>query len=552
MPDSYKKKERINPFKERLIEETKEQIAYLVKRFGHISCTIHNSMLALNLDDLLRRMQFKTSTEDEEDQKMLLRHIALSLHKKHMVLLQYRSTHHDTGDLISILRSIKNAAPSLSFESLLPILSANYSSHRQQEIFQSLGCFGVKQVIFLTPGASLERNMEEVIESLGKYANLLISEENGKEIEDIRNAEESAETKQIKKYYRYIEQGRRLEDAGEFEKAIGCYTEAINLNPGYDILMKRGNSYYKNRQFIPALHDFKSASILENSAPEPYTRISTCCFLLVKDDIKNKRDDLARKRCAVALKYLKEARNIVEELISRNAHTPERLPPAPYQGIISALVESDLRGSTGLDEERGRIDAYTKNLMRKVANYDEIAQEISIDARLDLATLYARTSSYEKAERIFRQVIVEAPEYAVPAFNNYAVELRKNGQDEKAYHIYLELLDNKGEIPERGVIIDNMITAGLSYAYSLREGFHHEKAIKLYKNLLSFQPPEKEWILCELAVTYLEAGNKQEASYRFLEALFINPHIRKQSRFNRYRTLQKLKEFISSTLQDEE
>jgi len=66
-------------------------------------------------------------------------------------------------------------------------------------------------------------------------------------------------------------------------KAIELFTQAIELKPDFNSLMKRGDAYFKIREYLSALRDYRDGNRLERQQPDPNSKISICSFNLVKE-----------------------------------------------------------------------------------------------------------------------------------------------------------------------------------------------------------------------------------------------------------------------------
>jgi tetratricopeptide (TPR) repeat protein len=337
--------------------------------------------------------------------------------------------------------------------------------------------------------------------------------------------------------------------SGKFEEAIKSFSEAIALGPNFKALMDRGDAYYMAREFLPALCDYREAARLEKTTPDPFAKIGACCLSLVKSTAQNGGAAKAKQWFEMGLKYLGDAETIVRKMEHDNQLSPEKLPPTPYAPILSALSENDIRGSgvEGIDE---KLDAFAAKVLQKTFAQADSTSDTSAETRIDRAILLTRYRQYEEAEKIFRAVVAEDPVQAAPAFNNLAVELRKNEQNGKAFEIYRELL--AGDVPDREIIIENMKLAGLKHSAELKESMQYDDAIAVYRTILEHRPKNREWVLCELAHTYLELQDQARAANTFMEAIYVNPKLMESDKFAPYKDLGSLrKEMIKKLMESE-
>jgi tetratricopeptide (TPR) repeat protein len=419
----------------------------------------------------------------------------------------------------------------------------SYSSQKQQDIFRLLGSFGIQYASFLTSNTAVDTNIEEILKDLLSFQKMIAGQ--GLPDKKAPAAAKVGDMGNIEKYKDLMARGEELFQKGKYEEAIKAFTEVISLHPNFTALLERGDAYYKSKKFMPALTDYREANKLEQTVPTPYSKIASCCFVLIKENKGN--PEKIKTLFALGMKHLKEAESLTDKMVKTKAGSPEKMPKSPYGSVVAALGEADFRGMD-LENFEKEISELTSRVIKNTGSIDFMDPDLEIDIRIDQAILLVRNQEYEKAEKIFRRVIVEAPSYVGPAFNNFAVELRKNGQEGKAFRIYAELLGH--EIPDRDIVVENLKTAGLNYAIDLREHGRQEEAYHVYKDILKFNPRGKEWVLCDLAMAYLETQNQAQASFRLMEAIYINPRLMNTERFDRYRDLANLREEMIKKLSE--
>ena len=124
-----------------------------------------------------------------------------------------------------------------------------------------------------------------------------------------------------------------------------------------------------------------------------------------------------------------------------------------------------------------------------------------------------------------------------PAFNNVAVELRKNGEYGKAFNAYIVVLQY--EVPDRDIVLQNLVMAGRKFARKLREESKFEEAVKVYKKILehAYRVGGREWVLCDLSLTFLKMNDRPQAALRLLEAMYIDTKIMESEQFKPYKDL---------------
>ncbi|MBI5186496.1 MAG: tetratricopeptide repeat protein [Nitrospinae bacterium] len=530
------------PVRQKLIAVYKAKLRDLVKKHSHLPFSLDDKTLSANLANVLERVGFHTYPQPAQQTGALIANIVKWLKSDYLILLHYRP---QTGghNLVNLLRAIKSSAPNTSFKTLIPVFFLSYSSQKQQDIFRLLGNFGIRYASFLTTNAEIDTNIEEILKDLLSFHKMMTAAATPEKKDPI--ALKDGDMEKVNKYKELLTRGEELFQKGEYEEAIKVFTEAISIHANFQALVERGDAYYKSKKFMPALSDYREANKLEQSVPSPYAKIAACCFVLIKENKDN--PEKIKTLFALAMKHLKEAESLIDKMARDNAGSPERLPKSPYAPVVAALGEADFR-EMGLEDFEREISKLSARVIKNTSSIDYVDPDLEMDIRIDQAILLARNQEYEKAEKIFRQVIDEDPSFVGPAFNNYAVELRKNGHEGKAFQIYMELLGH--EIPDRNIVVENLKTAGLNHAVYLREHGRQEEAYHVYKDILKFNPRGKEWVLCDLAMAYLETQNQAQASFRLMEAIYINPRIMAAERFDRYRDLRNLREEMIKKLNE--
>jgi tetratricopeptide (TPR) repeat protein len=516
------------PISQRISIEYKQRLKTLVKNHPKIHISIPEKNLSNAVEEMLDKVGFDCHPATKKESADLALSVGGWLRKGHLVLLRYRARSSDTN-LLGFLRAMKGFATHGTFTGLVPIFIGSVETDKQLEIFRNLGQFGIRYACFLSSNTLPERNAEELLEHLVEYGELL---QNGFVVpEKEAPKERGVDIGKTLEYKDIFRKGEELLRLGKYEEAIVMLTRAIEIGANTITLMKRGDAYYRIKQYTQALNDYREANRLEDKVPDPYAMIGTCCFAIMKDETKSKNPVELKKYFDMGMKYLNEAIKLTEEIESKNRKYPERLPRAPYASIVTALAEADLRGM-GIVGSEAELEKLSNKVLGKIESVDFLSADTDIYLRIDRAMLLARSEHYDDAEEIFMGVIQEDPQKAGPVFNNYAVELRNNGEIGRAFDTYTELL--KHNVPDRDIIIENMRVAGLRYAQEFRGSGMMEEAIVIYKKVLMHNPRKKEFVLCEMAMAYLGIQDQAAASSRLMEAVYINPKLTESTEFKKY------------------
>ncbi len=535
------------PFKQRIALTYADRLEFTARRHPHISYRLEDTSMATDLSEIFGKIGLEPHPQPDQAVKVLIHNIIKWIDGGHLVLIHFKPKFTDFN-IVHLLREVKLAAPSVSLKPFIPVFVGNVSSQKQQEVFRLLGGFGIRAACFLTPNASADKNIEEVLTALERYGAVMKAElESGARKETPLDI--NGDPAPTGKYKQYLAKGGERMRAGDYEAAIKSFSDAIALGPNFEALMERGDAYYRAKEFIPALGDYREAARLEKTVPDPYAKIGACCLSLVKTAIKAEGAAKARQWFDTGMKYLADAETIVKKMEQDNRNFPEKLPAVPYAPILSALAESDIRGLglEGIDEQ---VDAFAAAMLQKSMAQEDAISDNSVDTRIDRAILLTRYRQYEEAERIFRAVAAEDPVNTAAAFNNFAVELRKNDQFGKAFDIYRELLVNN--IPDRDIVVENMKLAGLKHAAALKGRMRHDEAIAVYRAIMDHRPKSREWVLCELANTFLEMQDQARAAFTLMEAIYVNPKMMESEKFAPFSDLASLrKEMMKKLLESE-
>lgn len=535
------------PVKQRLPMQYAQKLGYLRENYKHIYLKFEEGTISADLADVLSKTGFLPHPQPDQKIKVLIHNIIKWLDGGNLLILHFRPKFTEFN-LINLLREIKLAFPACNFEGLVPVFFGAVSSAKQMEMFKHLGAFGIRYALFLASGAQNDHTLQEIMEELEKFNGLLQMQNSTGKISALDLGEDYEEAPaKVKDYKDLVEKGEAALAKGNYEEAIGFFSRAIEMGPNYDALMDRGDAYYKTRKYLPALADYREAARLARTSPAPYARIGECCLVLVTVAMKAGDKPKAKQWFENGMKHLRQAADQVKKMEDENMQTPENLPSIPFAPILAALAAADIRG-LGLPAEEEEMGAFAKIALEKIRAREGMISDISPETRIEEAVLMARYGNYREAEKIFRDIIAEDTEHAGPAFNNFAVELRKNGQHGKAFEIYVELL--RLDIPDRDIVTENMKNAGLRHAAALKDTGRADEAAEVYRAILAARPKGREWILCDLALACLSMGNRAQASFTLMEALYINPKLMESPRFEPYKTLADLRDEMLKKLQE--
>ena len=515
----------------------RQKLSALIKKHPDVSFVMDDASLVTPLVGMLMKAGFTLHPNPGYEGMGMISHMAQALKKNHLLLLQYRLNQPDFN-LIEALRVIKRNNPLLTFENFVPIFRATATPEMQNQLFKLLGAFGVKYCAFISPDVFLDQNVEEVMTGLYAYNDLLAR---GFAMDaKLPPGVSASDHEQVDTYKGLLRLGGELMKSGRHAEAIKVLSEAIALNHDPKILLNRGDAYYKVKEYVLALNDYREANRLEQESPIPFAKVGACCLILAKQAAIKEGPEKARKWFDVGFKRLEEAEKIIEKLKRDNRDFPEKLPKTPYAPILSALHEADFHDTPGFVEEQKRLGELVSRVVGKTKEVRSEDPEVNFDTLVDMAVLLAANDNMDEAEKIFRQVLAKDPAAAGPAFNNFAVMSRKRGDLGRSFRIYLELLNHP--VPDKPIVTENMKTAGLRYAAELRRKGRINDAKKVYGVVLSHNPRNKEWVLLELAMSLLENHEVVEAASKLNEAISLNPGLMKSEEFKPYRHLEKLHE----------
>lgn len=530
------------PFKQRLVLDSKPKLKNLVAENQYMTCYFDDSDLNKNAD-IFEKLGFICTHITSTARGNIVKQLTVSLKKNFLIILHYRQKV-DGSTIISILNELKRKLPYQSFKNLIPVFVANPTSAKERDLFKMLSRFDIRYAIFLHPGSSCDGKLKTVLENLNRYREKVFG------LKDIKPAEKPDLSKSEKEGAARIgEYEKLLEEAEEKmatdpEEAIKIFTRAIEINPDFGSLMKRGDAYYKISEYMAAMDDYRKANTLKKEKADPHAKISACCFSLVRQAARNGDRDMAKQWFNQGMQSFTLAESFMEEIENDDDIFSTEGPRCFYKSMITAMVEADFR-DLDMTNEAAIVSGLIEKVFEKTREVDFAKAEINLDAKIDYAILLARTKRYDEAKGIFREVIDQDPEAAGPAYNNFAVELRKNGEHGQAFEAYLEVL--RHEVPDRKIVLQNFAKAGRQYAEKLREEFNVDEAITVYKNILAYAENSdgREWILLDLAMAFLERQDQAQAATRLIEAVYINPKVLEMEEFKRkYSDLNNIKQEI--------
>jgi serine/threonine protein kinase/tetratricopeptide (TPR) repeat protein len=530
-----------NAQKKKLGASIKSQLAGLTQRFPDITYSMDEPGLADRFHDALEDAGFILHLAPSLSGADMARRINFALKRGHLFLLHYKPK--QSGyNLVDILKDIRQISPSISFANLIPIFRSTATADQQRTLLKFLGDFGIMLSIFLTPNTALEKNLEQILRDLVVFSQMSGDDFAFKETPP--PGADLSEVEKIETYTGLLTLGEDLMKRGRYEEAVKVFSEAIELKPDFQTLVNRGDSYFKLKKYIPALTDYRQANRIKQSEPLPYARAAACYLILAKKAEVEKDMEKAKKQTDSGVKLLLEAERLVEKRARDNIGHPERLPAIPYAPLLSALHESEFIEIAASEEDKKRLFDLAGRVILKTGGMRD--DDTSAETMVDRAVVLAAMGHQAEAEKIFRNALQHNPPAVSAAFNNYAIALRKKGEYDRAFEIYMELL--KRAIPERDVVLENMKTSGFRHATRLRNLGRYDDAKMVYKNILVQNPQGKEWVLCELAMTYLETNEQPEACARLVEAIFINTNLMKSEEFGQYKELEKLYHLMTHKL----
>jgi tetratricopeptide (TPR) repeat protein len=519
-----------------LVDRYKDRLAGLRERYPAVTLMIEERELACGLATTLGGAGFRVEAEEAGRTMNLAKLLVARLKKGELVLLQY--TPKVKGyTLVDLLRGVKRFDRGCPIEGLAPIFVAPTRSYEQQMVFRFLGALGVPFALFLSPESTPAARLEETLINMVSFKDLLAFSFN---IDEPSPEKGPDQTKQrLERYQELLRIGRELAEKKRHEEAIRVFTEALSLKPEPDLLIDRGDAYYKTSHFVAALNDYREASRLEKNAADPYARIGGCCLSLAREAAEGERPEQAREWLTAGIKRLEEAERITEKLVADNVDAPERMADEPYGPLLSTLKEgAGYRFDPAIGGER--LTAFLERTLAATAGLDDDLSGADTDTLLDRAGLLGVVGRYEEAERIYRKRLPRDPEPVASEFNNYAVGLRKRGEFGRAFDIYHEIL--RYDIRDLPIVLKNMQMAGTQRATELRNGFRFAEAAEVYELILTYDIPERGWVMLELAQTCLENNERGRAADAVRDALATDPAITSSAPFARFRSLLSLVE----------
>jgi len=501
------------------VVQQKARLKRLVEEFPYFSFYLDDPDLKENAVGLFEKIGFIVDHIDVKDRGDIIKLSIQALEKGHLIAFHYRKKQ-DGSNILSLFTELKRLKPHKSFKNIIPVFVANVVSGTDNIIFKALSKFDIRFSIFLNPDDSGAAKLENFLGELQTFQKLIFTDIRLKSARkpDISRADiKSVEV--IERYKSLVKKGDELMKTNP-EKAIGLFSEAIDLKPDFYVYEKRGDAYYLIGEFTMAINDYIEANKLSQGMSDPFAKLSACCFNLVREEAEKGNKDIARKWFGRGMKSFHKAEKIIEKTEKDKELLEEGYSAGAYKNIMEALAEADLR-EIGMEEEEREIDLLSRKVFEKIKHIDFSNEDIDVDTRMNYAIALTRQKHYVIAEKIFRSLIRQDVDNAGPALNNFAVELRKNKEYENAFNIYRELF--KYKITNKDIVIQEMMIAGRKYALTARADGKSEKAVKLYEEITRYAKNAKnmERVFCDMAAAYLEIRDTEQA------LMFFNMAIKK-------------------------
>ncbi|MCB2187204.1 MAG: hypothetical protein KQJ78_12350 [Deltaproteobacteria bacterium] len=389
------------------------------------------------------------------------------------------------GGVASLLHSSTNK-PSEILAKCVPIFVAPQDTDVRERILKDLFPFGVMAAFMMRAQArkvAADTLLEERSQELHFYfleyflhkTDKLAQFKDFKTAEDLRARQAEVEL--------LLNEVQRLKAAQEYDKAIALCRKAIDLLPTEpDAYLEGGRLLVRKKKYVPAMQMFKDAESVAQDLPTPNQEIAQMRVSQVKDMVLRAQQDGQPVDKAKAETYLKEALESFQIAIDK-AETICTIDPAEQAerrrdlvaGISESILNLGLSGTLGENNPyfREMVSLAAKTLQKQVQKGAVVSPEYLIQ----FAMVAFFEGDVNQAERDLLQA-AQNPDYFVRActkLNHIGTQLRQKADNERAIRIYKRLLSLNP--PFRGVVLFNLAVAQQSKAFELRESQSPEIAI---------------------------------------------------------------------------
>ena len=375
---------------------------------------------------------------------------------------------------------------------------------RKQEPLAGLSAARRKQV--------LQEQVLERVEELGKYLSEYLPHLDGAlddikvKLDEKRMLERKAEAEEM------LEMARKLREAGDFEKAVGCCKKAIDLYPkDPGAYLESGRVYVRMNRYPHALKRFRQAEEVADAIPEPNKEIAQVRVLQAKqmirqgaspdsEDVKKLLDDAVRNFGKALIKAEEVPRLEYGEPGDRNVSAVAR--------IAGDMMKLDLASVLGEDHPAARkLTSMAEDSLLLLADRDR--DSLPPEQRILMGQAALSNGDYETAREHF---------FAAAGEERYFQRACKE-------IIYM--------------------------GHLARRKLGPKQAVAIYQDLLELEPPTKGAVHFNIAMARNEMKMAAESAGSLARAVFLEPELPEDPMFYRtpamYDVIRSVKELFDMT-----
>lgn len=386
----------------------------------------------------------------------------------------------------------------------VPIFPDIQLPQKREAMILKLAQHGVSGAFILTPQESLaslspsyrkirleeqiNERMKEVRDYLGEY----LPHMDGAVDKVMEKQEEIELSKRKDEADKWMEEGVKAKESGDFDRAVHCFTKAIELYPADPMAyLESGRAYTRLKQYPKALLRFNQAERVAESIPEPNKEIGTVRVLQVKDRLsrgESPKSPAIRELLEDALKHFETA---LKKAMKLKPLSPDDDKDPAAEGvtrIAGDIMKLNLQAMLGKGHPAVQK---LSGLVRKAfdAATPGQAEQAPPNQLIVLGLAALNDGDYLAAERLFF----------------------KAAKDETLF------AEACNQITSLGMVLRK------------REG--PLKAIALYRHLLELDPPNKSVVCYNLALAYSLEKKGLESSSCLVQAMYLDPTLAETEAF---------------------
>lgn len=416
------------------------------------------------------------------------------------------------ADLSLVLRKPKKEAAKI-ISRCVPIFPDIQLTQKREKIISGLARYGVTGCFILKPQESLAglnpnfhrvRMKEQVMERLEEvraYLEEFLPHRKDAFKQLMQKSEERELSERKQEAEQWMRKGAQAKAKGDFEHAIECFKKAIDLLPqDPEAYLESGRVYVHVKKYPKALLRFSQAEEVAENIPEPNKEIGNTRIEQVRERLKQGESPDSPGIMALledAMENYEVALKKAERIQLQDQERTEKIGVENVSRIAGEIMKLDLKAVLGKRHPMvKRFGDLARDSFKKIASQNLDALQPRQILFLGLAAMDEK--NYLEAEELFFRAVQHSE-----VFNEACNELT---------HL--------------GILIRKQISA--------------QKAIDIYRKLLTLYPHNAAAVCYNLAVSYSVEKNVLESAGAIIQALYIDPSLPRNEMFYNNQHLNKV------------